>query len=66
MGPLDVGALAPDLRVHGVDNLWVADASAMPSSPSGNIACAVVVVAEKAADLIIARSAPNIPKLPNS
>lgn len=66
MGPLDVGALAPDLRVHGVDNLWVADASAMPSSPSGNIACAVVVVAEKAADLIIARSAPNIPQLPNS
>jgi choline dehydrogenase len=46
------GALGPDLRVHGTDALWVADASAMPSSPNGNIACSVIVLAEKASDLI--------------
>ena len=47
------GALGPDLRVHGTSALWVADASAMPSVPSGNIACAVIILAEKAADLIM-------------
>lgn len=59
MGAPDVGALAPDLRIHGLDNLWVADASAMPCAPSGNIACSVVVLAEKASDLIAGREAPS-------
>lgn len=50
MGP--TGALDAGLRVRGTEGLWVADASAMPSVPSGNIACAVLILAEKAADLI--------------
>jgi choline dehydrogenase len=50
MGPS--GALGSDLRVRGTEALWVADASAMPSAPSGNIACSVIVLAEKASDLI--------------
>lgn len=40
------------LRVHGIDRLRIADASVMPSLPSGNTAAATMMIAEKAADLI--------------
>ena len=65
MGRPGAGALAPDLRVHGLENLWVADASAMPSVPSGNIACSVVVLAEKASDLILGRETPSAREPPD-
>ncbi|MGH3434619.1 MAG: GMC oxidoreductase, partial [Thermocrispum sp.] len=41
------------MRVHGVDGLRVVDASAMPYVTNGNIYAPVMMLAEKAADLIL-------------
>ena len=57
MGNDDDGVLDPtSLRVHGVDGLRVVDASAMPYITNGNIYAPVMMVAEKAADLIAGNS----------
>ncbi|MDT4848306.1 Oxygen-dependent choline dehydrogenase [compost metagenome] len=43
-----------ELRVHGIPGLRIADASIMPSLTSGNTCSPVLVIAEKAAQLILA------------
>ena len=44
----------PRLRVHGVANLRVADASVMPNVVSGNTNAASIMIGEKAAEMVAA------------
>jgi choline dehydrogenase len=51
-----------ELRVHKIDGLRIADTSIMPAITSGNTNAPVMMIAEKAADLILGKSLP--PALP--
>jgi len=52
MGVGPDAVVGPDLRVHGLDGLYVADASVIPVIPAGSIQAPVIAIAERAADLI--------------
>jgi len=50
---LDASAVVdPQLKVHGIQGLRVADASVMPAVPSRNCHAGIVMIGEKAADLV--------------
>jgi choline dehydrogenase len=54
MGVDDMAVVDPlTMRVHGLEGLSVVDASVMPYVTNGNIYAPVMMVAEKAADLIL-------------
>lgn len=55
MGPASDPTAVVDqhLRVHGIDNLWVADASIMPTVVHANTNLTVMMIAERACDFIL-------------
>ena len=52
MGPGPNAVVDDHLKVHGIAGLRIADASIMPTMPSGNTNAPCIMVGEKAADLI--------------
>jgi 5-(hydroxymethyl)furfural/furfural oxidase len=48
-----MAVVGPDARVHGVENLRVADASIMPSVPCANTNISTIMIGEKVADGIL-------------
>jgi choline dehydrogenase len=58
MGRADdpMAVLDSELRVRGIHHLRVVDASAMPTITSGNTAAPTMMIAQRAAELLVNRS----------
>lgn len=63
MGSDARAVVGPDLKVHGMEGLYVCDASVIPRITTGPINAAIIAIAERASDLLRGRTplAPQIP-----
>jgi len=62
MGLDERAVVSPDLRVVGMENLYVCDASVFPSITTGPVNAAVIAMAERFSDLL--QGKPALPAIP--
>ena len=53
MGTDNTAVVDEKLKVHGLENLRVVDASVMPEITSGNLNAPTLMIAERASDFIL-------------
>ena len=53
MGVDKMAVVDENLKIHGLKNIRVVDASVMPEIPSANLNAPTLMIAEKASDIII-------------
>ena len=53
MGTDKMAVVDENLKIHGLQNIRVVDASVIPEIPSANLNAPTLMIAEKASDLII-------------
>ncbi|MCL9781897.1 choline dehydrogenase [Vibrio sp. S4M6] len=63
MGTDEMSVVDPETRVHGIANLRVVDSSIFPTITNGNLNAPTIMLAEKAADMIL--NQPPLPPLHN-
>lgn len=56
MGEDDMAVVNSNTQVHGIEGLRVVDSSIFPTVPNGNLNAPTIMVAEKAADLILGKA----------
>jgi choline dehydrogenase len=61
IGSPEDGVVDPELRVHGVENLRVADASVQPRIVSANTQAVTLMIAERCSDLLLGRATETRP-----
>ena len=57
MGSDELAVVDPETRVRGIGRLRVVDSSIFPTIPNGNLNAPTIMVAEKAADMILGKEA---------